>query len=64
MYRIQITIENPMLGESELLTYQFDPATLTQAKWDAGYPTVKARIDKLLASAANPTRPDLSPVVW
>jgi hypothetical protein len=62
MYRITVFLENPMLGESRMLTYQFDPATLNQAKWDAAFPTIRARVDDLVTSAANPTRPDLIPL--
>ena len=62
MYVIRISVENPMLGESQALTYQFDPATIDQAKWNAGYPTVRAAVDALLLSEANPKRPDLFPV--
>jgi hypothetical protein len=56
MYRIQMIVENPILGDSRSMTFQFDPATLDQAKWDAGYQYVKARVDELLASAATPTK--------
>lgn len=61
MYKIQVTIENPMLGASRVLVYQFDPATLNQAKWNDGYTTVKAVIDDLLASEAT-TRSDFVPL--
>ncbi len=63
MYKIYITVENPVLGENRALVYQFDPATLTQAKWDGGFTTVRAKIDELLAAAASPARPDLSPAM-
>lgn len=49
MYRITLTLTNPMTSDNEVLNFQFDPPTLDQAKWNAAFPTVKARLDALVA---------------
>lgn len=48
MYRIQLLLLNPMGNDSETLAFQFDPATLTQAKWSAAFPTVQASLNTLV----------------
>jgi hypothetical protein len=49
-----------MSGESQLITRQFDPATMTQAKWAAAFPAVvKPAIDALVQSAAT-----AEPTTW
>jgi hypothetical protein len=44
MYRINLTLTNAMTGDSVTMTFQFDPATLTQAKWNAAFPSVQAQL--------------------
>jgi hypothetical protein len=56
MYRLQIYVENPLMGENRLLTYQFDPATFDQKTWDARFPDIMDRIASLTASAATSSR--------
>lgn len=57
MFVINVTISNPMARESRTIDRQFDPATMTQAKWTAAWPTIKAEIDALMGTAqtAEPT---------
>lgn len=51
MFTIELSIRNPIANESQRLVYQFDPATMTQAKWTAAFPAVKTVIDAMAASA-------------
>jgi hypothetical protein len=51
MYRIQLTLSDPLMGDSETLTFQFDPATLNQAKWNAAFPTVQGSLTTLVTRA-------------
>lgn len=52
MFTIELTITNPASNESRRIVRQFDPATMTQAKWAAAFtPAVKPEIDALVASA-------------
>lgn len=62
MYRFDVTVQNPMLGESRLLRYQFDPATFDQAAWDKAFAAVLSAVDSLLASEAAPVNSALVPV--
>lgn len=62
MYKLNITIENPMLGESTALRFQFDPATFDEKAWSAGFPTIRATVDDLIARSSAPGRPDLVPI--
>lgn len=57
MFKIDLTIMNPMTGETRNLRYQFDPATMSQAKWSAAYPTVQTVIDALATSATTTEPP-------
>jgi hypothetical protein len=60
MFIIELSLRNPMSGESQLITRQFDPATMTQAKWAAAFPAVvKPAIDALVQSAAT-----AEPTTW
>lgn len=63
MYRLTLTLTNPMTGDNEVMTYQFDPATLDQAKWNTGFPAVDARLAALKARAGgqNGTK---EPDIW
>lgn len=56
MYKLYIMIEDPLNSASRNMVVQFDPATLDEKKWADGFPTVRAWIDDLQASAAIPTR--------
>lgn len=56
MYTIELTIKNPITGESRRLIYQFNPATMTQAKWTAAFPTVETEINGLV-TASEPNEP-------
>lgn len=51
MYRITLTMENPITGDRTAKIYQFDPDLLTQTKWNNAYPSVKADLDALVASS-------------
>jgi ribosomal protein L11 methylase PrmA len=60
LLRIDLQITNPMAGKQSVLTYQFDPVAMTQAKWTAAYNTVKGKIDEVVNDAAvNPNEPQL-----
>jgi hypothetical protein len=51
MYKITLTLENPVTGDRSAMVYQFDPPTLTQTKWDTAFPAVRAALDALISSA-------------
>lgn len=51
MYRITLTMENPITGDRKAMIYQFDPDLLTQTKWNAAFPDVRAELDALIASS-------------
>ena len=51
MYRIRLTLENPITGDSEALIFQFDPPSLTQTKWNNAYTAVKGKLDTLVAES-------------
>lgn len=57
MYKIILTLSNPMAADSEVMEFQFDPATLNQAKWNAAFDAVAARLATLKARAANEEPP-------
>lgn len=61
LLRIELNIINPMAGTSRNLSYQFDPATMTQAKWSAAFPTVQGKINEVATDAG--TNPN-EPPVW
>lgn len=52
MYKLTLTIENPMARESTSMTYQFDQNTLDQAKWNSAFPAVQTALGDLIAKAA------------
>jgi hypothetical protein len=52
LLRIDLQITNPMAGKQSVLTYQFDPVAMTQAKWTAAYNMVND-------AAVNPNEPQL-----
>lgn len=58
MYKIQLVIVNPMgsktdgSADSERLLYQFDPTTMTAAKWAAAFPAVQASVNTLVTRSA------------
>lgn len=47
MYKLTLTLTNPMTGDSESVPYQFDRDTLDEAEWAAGWPAVREMLDKL-----------------
>jgi hypothetical protein len=47
VYRISLTLTNAMTGDSSVITFQFDPTTLTQAKWNAAFGAVQAQLTTL-----------------
>lgn len=51
MYRIQLSLSNPQTGDSEILTFQFDPTALNQTKWNSAFPTVQASLNTLVTRA-------------
>ncbi|MEX1185327.1 MAG: hypothetical protein WEA80_01900 [Gemmatimonadaceae bacterium] len=57
MFTIELNLRNPLTGESKRLFYQFDPATMTQTKWNNAYPAVKTEIDALSALAVQNNPP-------
>ena len=63
MYKIQLTVVNPMQidgsGDSERVLFQFDPATLDEAKWTSAFPAVQA----MLATLENRSTPN-EPPTW
>jgi hypothetical protein len=59
VYRIILRVVNPMTTESRTLDYQFDPASMTQAKWDGAYAAVQAKINELTTAA-----PTSEPPTW
>lgn len=59
MYKINLTLSNPLTGDSEVLIFQFDPATLTQAKWNAAFATLQASLNALKARST-----PLEPATW
>lgn len=57
MFTIELNLANPVTGQSKRMFYQFDPATMTQAKWSAAFAAVKAEIDALSALAVQNNPP-------
>lgn len=55
MYRLEITITNPVTREDRTVRRQFDEANMTLAKWNSLGQEVKTRVDELVASAAAST---------
>lgn len=51
MFRIRLSLENPLTGDSEGMVFQFDPASLTQAKWNTAYAAVAAKLATLVANS-------------
>lgn len=51
MYKIRLTLENPITGDSKAMIFQFDPPTLDQAKWSSAFPDVRAELDALIATS-------------
>lgn len=59
MYKITLILTNAMTGDSEAMTFQFDPATLNAAKWTAAFPTVQTRLTTLQQRST-----PLEPLTW
>lgn len=60
-YQVSLIFKNTQTGETESLTYQFDPVTLDQAKWNGAFGAVKPHLDALVARSA---APNVEPPVW
>lgn len=58
MYKLTLALTNPITGDSQATTYQFDPDTFDVAAWTAGFPAVKEMLDSLAvrSTAAEPVR--------
>lgn len=56
MYVIELTIRNPITNETRVITKQFDPAAMTQNKWNGAFNSVKASMDELV-SVSTPNEP-------
>lgn len=61
MYKITLTIENPMAGIREAMPFQFDEKTLTQDKWTGAFPAVVDALTKVKTASAEPGK---EPQVW
>ena len=61
MYRITLTIDNPMSGLRKALVYQFDEDTLTEAKWTSAFPEVNTALQEVKTQSAAPGK---EPAVW
>lgn len=59
MYKVNLTFTNPVTGDTQALVFQFDPATLTQAKWNAAFPAVQGALATLQARSQ-----PLEPLTW
>lgn len=62
MYKLNISLENPMTGESRAFRFQFDPATFDEKNWSAAFAPVRAEVDEMIVKEKNPARPDLVPI--
>ena len=54
MYRIQLTVENPLTGESQFLKFRLDPSKFDETLWADTYAPIKAAVDALVALDATP----------
>lgn len=61
MYKITLTIENPMSGIRKALVFQFDEDTLTQPKWTSAFPAVDAALTEVKTQSAEPNK---EPATW
>lgn len=59
MYKITLTLENPITGGRKALIYQFDPPTLNQTKWNGAFTAVKTNLDQLVADSVA-----MEPATW
>jgi hypothetical protein len=48
MYKITLTLTNPVTNDTEVIDYQFNPTTLDQAKWNGAFQAVRSRLDALV----------------
>lgn len=51
MYKIALSLTNVMTTDSSVITFQFDPASLTQEKWNEAFPAVMAQLVALEQSS-------------
>lgn len=57
-FRIELRVVNPMAGTERTIVRQFDPAQMTQQKWNLAFPQVQGIITELVNdSAVNPNEP-------
>lgn len=56
MYKISLSLTNVMTTDSSVITFQFDPATLTPTKWNEAFPAVQAQL-AALQQASTPKEP-------
>jgi hypothetical protein len=57
MYKISLSITNPLSGDSVTETYQVDQDTFDESHWTDGFPIASALIQRVkdLSSAREPT---------
>lgn len=57
--RVELNIVNAQAGTNRLVRRQFDPASMTAAKWAAAWPLVQGLINELKDDATtNPNEPE------
>lgn len=61
MYKITLTIENPMSGIRKALVFQFDEDTLTEPKWTSAFPAVDAALTEVKVASAEEGK---EPPIW
>lgn len=60
VYTMEVTVRNPLSGESKRVFRQFNPANVTLAKWDNFYTNVVGpAVDELVASETAAPTPTL-----
>jgi hypothetical protein len=54
MYLISLSLSNPMVHSAPTtLSYQFDPSTLTAAKWASALPAVQSALTALVSASTS-----------
>lgn len=59
MHKITLSVTNPITGDSEVVTCQFDAATFNEAEWAKGFPLMQGMLDKLTERTT-----DKEPLKW
>jgi hypothetical protein len=54
LYKLSVSVENPMLHDSRGANFQFDQAEFDEAMWAEVFPPVKELIDLLVESSEVP----------